>query len=76
MSKTHCPPRTTPVNEYWRIRFPINQVTDKYNPNHDIGADCPVTWREHRLAIALDKLVDQVHRLETRIEELENSNDT
>ena len=71
MSKTFSSVKLTPINEYWRIREPIKRVTKEYNANHDLGATCPVTWREMALATALDKLVDQVYRLETRIEELE-----
>ena len=71
MSKTYSRVRPTPMNEYWRIRAPIVKVTKEYNPDHDLGVSCPVTWREMALATALDKLVDQVYRLETRIEELE-----
>jgi len=75
VSKLYSPVRPTPTNAYWRIRNPVKKVKDAHNPNHNLGAECSVTWREFELARAVDLLIDQVYRLETRIENLEKPNE-
>ena len=48
----------------------VEDVISSYNPDHDLGPDCPVTWREERLAKALLDLDEEVSVLKEQIKAL------
>lgn len=48
----------------------VESVISSYNPDHDLGPDCPVTWREERLASALLDLDEEVKTLKEQIKAL------
>ena len=48
----------------------VENVMRNYNPDHDSGPDCPVTWREERLAKALLDLDEEVSVLKEQIKAL------
>ena len=48
----------------------VKRILDRYNPEHDLGPDCPVTWREERLATAIMELESQIEELEAKVSRL------
>jgi hypothetical protein len=48
----------------------VKRIIEKYDPDHDLGPDCPVTWREERLARAILDLESRFEILEMRISNL------
>ena len=51
-------------------RKEIEKILTEYNPDHDLGPDAPVTWREHRLAEAVQDLQEQIEELEMKVSRL------
>ena len=45
----------------------VERILRAYNAEHDLGPDCPVTWREERLAQAVLKLAERIEALEEAI---------
>jgi len=48
----------------------IAKILNAYDPDHDLGPQAPVTWREHRLAEAIEDLQEQISQLETKVSSL------
>ena len=48
-------------------RDEVRKILREYNPDHDMGPDCPVTWREQRLAQAVLDLQEQIEELEMKV---------
>jgi hypothetical protein len=48
----------------------VQKVLTAYDPEHDLGPDCPVTWREERLATAIVELVTEVEKLQSQVNAL------
>jgi hypothetical protein len=45
----------------------VLRVLGRYNADHDIGPDAPVTWREERLATAVLELESDVATLQAQV---------
>lgn len=45
----------------------VRNILQLYNADHDLGPDCPVTWREERLAQAVLELQEQIEELEAKV---------
>lgn len=45
----------------------VEKILRYYNPEHDTGPDCPVSWREERLANAVLELQDQLEELQMKV---------
>ena len=53
--------------------YSINQVIgviNRYDADHDIGPDAPVTWREERLAHAILDLNDEIEKIKGQVNAL------
>jgi len=48
----------------------IERILRYYNPEHDLGPDAPVTWREEILANAVLELRHDIEELEAKISRL------
>ena len=48
----------------------VQTVLDRYNAEHDLGPDCPVTWREEALASAVMDLFNDVDELKKQVASL------
>jgi hypothetical protein len=48
----------------------IERILRMYNADHDMGPDCPVTWREERLANAVLELREDLEELEMKVSAL------
>ncbi len=48
----------------------VQKVLSCYDGDHDLGPDCPVTWREGNLAIAVLELSDEVDFLKKQVRAL------
>lgn len=57
------------LNKSWNIQQ-VQRVLNSYNADHDLGPDCPVTWREERLAQAVMELSDEVDLLKKQVKAL------
>jgi hypothetical protein len=57
------------MNKSFNYRQVIEILT-RYNADHDIGPDAPVTWREERLAQAVVELYAQVEELKAAVARL------
>lgn len=51
-------------------RTKVRNVLNEYNPDHDLGPDCPVTWREEALAEAVIELESKLAELEAKVSRL------
>ena len=45
----------------------IERILQTYDADHDMGTDCPVTWREERLAQAVLELREELEELEMKV---------
>jgi len=54
---------------YWN-KEQVRQVLNHYNADHDLGADCPVTWREERLAQAIMDMDEEIEALKAQVKAL------
>ena len=52
-----------PILELLRILC----LLSRYNPEHDLGPDCPVTWREGNLAAAVIEMNDEIEALKAQV---------
>lgn len=48
----------------------VEKILRRYDPDHDIGFDCPVTWREERLASAVIEMQEQIDELQMKVSRL------
>lgn len=48
----------------------VERVLRHYDPENDLGPDCPVTWREERLATAILELRGDLEALEEKVSRL------
>jgi hypothetical protein len=48
----------------------VQKILRRYDPEHDLGPDCPVTWREETLATATLELIDEVELLKAQVKAL------
>ena len=50
----------------WNIQQ-VKKVLNRYDAEHDLGPDCPVTWREEALASAVMELSDEIDKLKAQV---------
>jgi hypothetical protein len=48
----------------------VCKIMQCYNPEHDLGPNAPVTWREENLAEAVIELWDEVELLKAQVKAL------
>ena len=48
----------------------VQRVLSRYDAENDLGPDCPVTWREERLANAVLEMQEQIDLLDAKISAL------
>ena len=49
----------------------VERILRSYNADHDLGPDCPVTWREERLAQAVLELSKELEALKIAVQALQ-----
>ncbi len=48
----------------------VEKVLSRYTPEHDMGADCPVTWREEAIATAVLELEAEICNIREQVRAL------
>jgi hypothetical protein len=45
----------------------VIRILQRYDADHDLGPDAPITWREERLANAVLEMQEQIDLLDAKI---------
>ena len=49
----------------------LDKIHNRYNPEHDLGPDAPVSWATEDLAWLLGKAIEHIEALEERLVQLD-----